>query len=493
MFRRTFLFFTAAINVLHGCEGPQVVKDDNSNEWHVPLLCGRFEDRGTPPLVPYLTNPRGERQTSARFDNGSYVFLLPNPTPTGAYQCSLPDWPSNCPPSPTPLPSPAYLYVEMLEVAMAVLKGRYISDFRDLELSLTARLQEATSKNTKLKARLAEFERSVDEFEGPAREQVKNVRSELGLREDLSSRVDHHLDNLAVQAGNKTGSLTPNLQTEQKHLKNQVDQKHDKLKSDSLQKLRDTKTLLDSMHAAVDRHLQALNQSRLHKYVTIAGQVDVLENRSNEVGVRMKTAERCLADEVTTVVETENQAVRRQMARSAKDLLAMGKLERILTDSKALMDQKYSDESQKILKLHDMRSSIHNTLLCAHFGEDNVMLRSLYDVIKYRNIVRNDGDAYNVTDGTFTAPVSGVYIFLVTLHNTAQSTSGLFVATQSNGYCMLSAGSERWSTYHTCVLALHFQKGVQMQVRSYYGMKHGARKPFFRHTSLYAFLLRPDL
>nr|KAG5686768.1 hypothetical protein BaRGS_024095 [Batillaria attramentaria] len=310
----------------------------------------------------------------------------------------------------------------MHEVAMAVLKGRYISEIRDLELSLTARLQAATSKYKKLKARLAEFERSVDEFEGPAREQVKNVRSELGLREDLSSRVDHHLANLTVQAENKTGSLTPNIQTQQKHMKNQVDQKHDKLKLDSLQKLCDTKTSLDQKHRAVDTQLQALNQSRLSKYVTIDGQLDVLENRSNEVGVRMKTAERCLTEEVTTVVETENQAVRRQMARSAQDLLAMDELDRVLTDSKALMDQQHADKQQEILKLHHLLSSMHNVSLYADIGEDKVMLKPLTDTVIYKNAVINTG-AYNTTSGVFTAPVSGVYLFLVSLHNTAANGS----------------------------------------------------------------------
>ncbi|KAK7461638.1 hypothetical protein BaRGS_00038615 [Batillaria attramentaria] len=60
-----FLLLNAAFPLLYGCApsrtqggilalqgGSEPVKDDNSSDRHLPLLCGKFSDRGTPPLVP---------------------------------------------------------------------------------------------------------------------------------------------------------------------------------------------------------------------------------------------------------------------------------------------------------------------------------------------------------------------------------------------------------------------------------------------------------
>ncbi|KAK7491034.1 hypothetical protein BaRGS_00017730 [Batillaria attramentaria] len=75
--------------VLRVTEQPEAVYDEKSGQWYLTLTCGRFTDRGQPPVDVVWTTPDGTTQNSSDYIDGSFILRLPNPAPGGNFSCAI--------------------------------------------------------------------------------------------------------------------------------------------------------------------------------------------------------------------------------------------------------------------------------------------------------------------------------------------------------------------------------------------------------------------
>ncbi|KAK7090390.1 tenascin-R-like [Littorina saxatilis] len=123
-----------------------VVRDDVTEDWIVPLYCGHFVDLGHPPVGVVWTTPSGEVRNSSYQDKGSFVLSLSSPVQGGNYSCHLsPSAPAaRCLTATSTLKAAAQLYVHDNDVRL---------------LLLEAQLQETSSRQSKL---IGDLNRTVD-------------------------------------------------------------------------------------------------------------------------------------------------------------------------------------------------------------------------------------------------------------------------------------------------------------------------------------------
>ncbi|KAK3582877.1 hypothetical protein CHS0354_012489 [Potamilus streckersoni] len=77
----------------------------------------------------------------------------------------------------------------------------------------------------------------------------------------------------------------------------------------------------------------------------------------------------------------------------------------------------------------------------------------LHQHIKFDHVLTNEGSAYDASTGTFTAPVSGVYAFYLTVTNTPQYSASLVLAKNGNPQASVLAHGTPTSGWQTSTIA----------------------------------------
>ncbi|XP_007253235.3 caprin-2 [Astyanax mexicanus] len=177
--------------------------------------------------------------------------------------------------------------------------------------------------------------------------------------------------------------------------------------------------------------------------------LEAMDSRLNQVTYKLKTAETQLG-----VLKQENKDL-------SKELTSLGS--RLKS-----AEQKQGEQQAQIEALKKLPSGRTNVVFSASlrsFG--NVGPFKTETTLKYSNVFTNVGKGYDSNTGTFTVPVSGVYLFM--FYNHALGAKATYLTLTRNGQRVVTTGHHR-NTFESShnganAITLQLMKGDKMCIR----------------------------
>ncbi len=113
-------------------------------------------------------------------------------------------------------------------------------------------------------------------------------------------------------------------------------------------------------------------------------------------------------------------------------------------------------------------SQTRKVALSVHISDTGFPTFTKGDIVRFDTILANLGDGYNANTGYFTAPVKGLYFFML-YFMTYDSQSNLAIYANDNRICTASAVSNH--DVATCSAFVQLAVGEVISVRVAYGAK----------------------
>ena len=103
-----------------------------------------------------------------------------------------------------------------------------------------------------------------------------------------------------------------------------------------------------------------------------------------------------------------------------------------------------------------------------HFSADPIADVGLHAILKFNSVAFNIGDGYYAHTGLFTAPISGVYAFYLTVMSTGDAAVELRLVKEGTTLDFAHANSDRFDQ-GTLFVTTHLSAGQKVWVEHYVG------------------------